>query len=219
VTLKLKFAPRQSGFVFFPDKPEKKLAAGGNIAYYKNLLTLEGSWTVSFDPAWGGPKSTVFETLQDWSKHPDDGIKYYSGRATYTKTFTLSAVSTEQTYFLDLGSVKNLANVSLNGIALGTIWCAPWHVEIKPKAGENLLEITVINLWVNRLIGDEKFDGSLKYDGDGNSHTFPPWVNSSVPRPETRFTYTVYNPWKAASPLRESGLLGPVAVQAEQQAQ
>jgi len=211
VTVKLSFAPRQSGFVFFPDKPVTGPLPKGNRAEYETILTLDGSWDVSFDPKWGGPEQIVFERLQDWSKHPDERIRYYSGRATYTKTFNLPDVSPDQKYFLDLGKVQNLANIQLNEEKLGTVWCAPWHTEIKPKKGENQLVITVVNLWPNRLIGDQKMAGGLQ----GDSSTIPKWAGGTVPRPDSQFTYAYGNLFKTDSPLLESGLLGPVTIQVE----
>jgi len=212
VKLELQFAPRQSGFIFFASEPQEERASHGNIPEYKTLLNLEGSWELSFDPEWGGPAKITFPELTDWSEHAKEGIKYYSGRASYAKTFTMPELQEGQKYVLDLGTVKNLANVTLNGKKLGTLWCAPWHMEIEPEQGENTLEIEVVNLWVNRLIGDEKSDGSVEYDGGGNTHKLPAWLNGSVPRPEHRYTFALYNIWKADSPLQPSGLLGPVLI-------
>ena len=211
VSLNLEFAPRQSGFVFFANKA--KPAAGENNPQLKTVKTLEGAWDVRFDPKWGGPAKTTFPTLTDWSKNSDGGIKYYSGRATYTKTFTMPNRAKGQKVFLDLGTVKNLANVTLNGKKLGTVWCAPWHIEIEPKAGKNVVEIEVVNLWVNRLIGDIKFDpNGVDRTPGGMATRLPTWLDGSVPRSENRYTFALYNPWKPDSPLQPSGLLGPVTI-------
>ena len=79
------------------------------------VTTLEGPWSVAFDTAWGGPEKVVFESLSDWSAHPVDGIRHYSGIATYSKTFNLpesflAKNSTE--IYLDLGIVKNMARLA-----------------------------------------------------------------------------------------------------------
>ena len=82
------------------------------------------------DPKWGGPESVTFETLEDWSKRPEDGIRFYSGTAVYRKTFDAPNLPPGQRIYLDLGVVKNLARVRLNGQDLGVVWCAPWRVDI-----------------------------------------------------------------------------------------
>jgi hypothetical protein len=218
VNLKLEFAPRQSGFVFFSNQP--KPASGKNNPKLETVLTIDGAWNVGFDPNWGPfdsaqgrrPGEFVFEKLEDWSKSVNEAIKYYSGRATYKKTFTMPDVAKGETYFLDLGKVKNMANVTLNGKKLGTVWCAPWHIQIQPEKGRNVLEIEVVNLWVNRLIGDIKFDGSVERHSNGLAKRLPAWLDGSVLRPENRYTFSLYNPWKPDSPLQPSGLLGPVTI-------
>jgi hypothetical protein len=151
---------------------------------------ISGSWEVSFDPRWGGPENITFDSLADWSQRPEDGIKFYSGTAVYRKSFEVPSPGplAGQKYFLELGVVKNLARIKLNGRDLGVVWCAPWRVETGDalKAGINQLEIEVANLWPNRLIGD-----------------------LSLPA-EKRFAWTTRNPFKKNSPLLPSGLLGPV---------
>ena len=152
---------------------------------------VDGPWKVSFDPAWGGPKGEVeFETLEDWTKRPEWGIQHYSGIATYRKMVTSKVVPTS----ISLGDVANLARVKLNGKDLGSVWCWPWRVTVPEgawKDGENLLEIEVANLWLNRLIGD-----------------------ASLPE-EKRLTRTTVNPYKPTEPLRKSGLFGPVCLERE----
>ncbi|MCX6926226.1 MAG: glycosyl hydrolase, partial [Verrucomicrobia bacterium] len=164
-----------------------------NFPQAKKVAELAGSWEVAFDPKWGGPERVTFASLEDWSKRPEDGIRFYSGTAIYRKTFDRPTVPHRQRMYLDLGVVKNLARVRLNGHDLGVVWCAPWRVDITDavKAKDNQLEIAVANLWPNRLIGDQ---------------TLPP---------EKRLTSTTWNPFTKDSPLLESGLLGPVALLAE----
>jgi hypothetical protein len=158
------------------------------------VAEVAGPWQVTFDPNWGGPdKPVTFTTLEDWSKSEEKGIKYYSGSATYKKSFECPSLAKNRRVYLDLGVVKDLAEVSLNGKKLGTVWCAPWRIEITDavRAGSNDLELVVVNQWVNRLIGD-----------------------SEVPQKE-RVTWTTHNPYNSQSTLRPSGLLGPVRVVAE----
>ena len=192
-TIPMHLDPEQSCFVIFR-KPVAKVATQEiNFPSFRDAgVSFSGPWEVSFDPKWGGPEKISFDTLDNWSRRPEAGIKYYSGRATYRKIFTLptASVVAGQKYFLDLGVVKNLARVRLNGHDLGVIWCHPWRIEVSDaiQPGENHLEIEVANLWPNRLIGDQ-----------------------SLP-PEKQFTWTTRNPYQKNSPLLSSGLLGPVVL-------
>ena len=107
-----------------------------------------------FDPVWGGPATVDFETLEDWTTRKEDRIKYYSGTAIYKKTITIPPLDKEKRMYLDLGTVKHIAEVTLNGENLGVVWTAPWRIEISTKSarpGNNLLEIAVSNVWANRL--------------------------------------------------------------------
>jgi len=176
------------------------------------LVTIKGPWQVSFDPKWGGPKSITFDKLTDWSKNGNEGIKYYSGFATYYKDIDLPAnISLSKDHiYLDLRNVKDLAKVKLNGKNVGVIWTAPYRVDITSamRRGQNHLEIQVVNRWVNRLIGDQK----LPDDGIKNGK-WPDWLLKGKPRPSARYTFTTYNPYKQDSPLTPSGLIGPVTIQ------
>jgi hypothetical protein len=157
---------------------------------------IDAPWEVSFDPKWGGPEKVAFAQLDDWSKRPEPGIKFYSGKAVYKTTFDCAADFTKSRCYLALGTVKNMAAIKLNGRDLGVAWCDPWRVEIPNGVlleHGNKLEVTVANLWINRLIGD-----------------------SQLPQ-DKRLTWTTYNPFHPDSPLQESGLLGPVTVQMEEE--
>ncbi len=168
-------------------------ATGQNFPEFKPVQDLAGPWTVQFDPKWGSPESAEFPALISWSAHADDGIKFYSGTATYRQTFQLQA-KPQSGIILDLGQVQVMAQVKLNGKDVGVVWTPPYRVDISDAAivGENSLEISVANLWPNRLIGDQ-----------------------SLP-PDKRLTSTTWNPFQKNSPLLESGLLGPVTLQVEQ---
>ena len=196
VTVPMRFEPHQSFFVVFgggarPDRP-----ASGEERNFGRLQTIgpiDGPWEVSFDPDLGGPPSVTFPTLEDWGRRTEAGIKYYSGIATYRSTFDLpeTARLDGRPLALDLGVVCNVARVRLNGRDLGVVWCAPWRVDVTQavQAKDNRLEIDVANLWPNRLIGDQ-----------------------ALP-PEQRIAWTTFNPYRPASPLLASGLLGPVTLQ------
>ncbi len=122
------------------------------------MTVISGPWTVSFQPERGAPGQAVLETLIPWNENTDLGIKYFSGTGTYSKTIQAPAEWFNQgsQLWLDLGSVKNLAEVIVNGKSLGIVWKTPFRVNVTGalKEGENKLEIKVTNLWVNRLIGD-----------------------------------------------------------------
>ncbi|WP_295671731.1 glycosylhydrolase-like jelly roll fold domain-containing protein [uncultured Mucilaginibacter sp.] len=209
----LQFEPYQSYFiVFHTGRVAKPIANKDNFPVFNKIETLSGPWQISFDQKRGGPAKTTFNELSDWTKSPVEGIKYYSGIAVYKKEFNLQAnVSIAHgKIYLDLGDIKNLARVKLNGKDLGVIWTAPWHVDISSaiKQGNNQLDIEVANLWVNRLIGDEKLpDDGIKDD------KWPDWLIKGLPRPSGRITFSTFHPYNQNSPLFKSGLLGPVTLQ------
>ena len=152
---------------------------------------IEGSWSVKFEPDLGAPPTITLEKLASWSDNSDAGVKYYSGTGTYTKTITAPAdwFGKSGHLWLDLGDVKNLATVTVNGKDLGLVWHAPYRVDVTDalKPGPNEVTIKVTNAWVNRLIGDQQ-PGATKY------------------------TYADVKPYNAKSQLLPSGLLGPVRV-------
>jgi hypothetical protein len=155
------------------------------------LTTVEGPWAVSFQPDLGAPPSITLDTLASWTESTDAGVKYYSGTGTYTRTIQAPADWFKKGAHLciDLGAVKNLAEVLVNGKSLGIVWHSPYRVDatsaLKPGANEVVVKVT--NAWVNRLIGDQQ-PGA------------------------TKITFADVKPYKATSPLLPSGLLGPVTV-------
>jgi hypothetical protein len=213
----LRLDAHQSGFVVFyksnlPDEAAASARASGGRSGIRSELT--GPWTVAFDPAWGGPERIVFDQLSDWTARSEEGIRFYSGIARYSRTFDLpEAAGAAEDWVLDLGTVKNMARVRLNGTDLGVVWTAPWQVTIagvaQPKG--NRLEIEVANLWVNRLIGDEQFP-----DDGVQKGRWPDWVLNGAPRPTERFTFTTHRFYKKGDPLQPSGLIGPVTIRAGQ---
>jgi hypothetical protein len=192
-TIPMQFEANQSFFVIFPRNGASKSPAledGVNFPKVVPVATLDGAWEVSFDPKWGGPENITFPKLQDWTQRREEGIRFYSGLATYRKTFDAPRFTGKPVY-LDLGTVHELARVTLNGKKLGVVWCAPWRIEITGALKEkgNQLEIEVANLWPNRLIGD------------------------AAKPPEERMTWTIEkHPYKADTQLLPSGLLGPVRI-------
>ena len=176
--------------VVMADGKRIPVTAGGIPA----SLPIRGPWLVKFPPKLGAPDSATFDQLASWTTSNDPGVRYFSGTATYVKEFTVPEgwLTPGAKFYLDLGRVMNLAQVTLNGRDLGVLWKKPFQIEITSalKADANKLEIKVTNLWPNRLIGD-----------------------ASLPL-EQRVTWTSYNNYTKDSPLLESGLLGPVAIKA-----
>ncbi|MCK9617743.1 MAG: glycosyl hydrolase [Lentimicrobiaceae bacterium] len=215
ISINVKLDASQSFFVIFNKslKPESKEPVSKNdFTDSHPIMTLEGPWNIAFDPAWGGPEKVVFETLSDWTRRPEEGIRYYSGIATYSKTFDMpeSTGSLKKSeLYLNLGKVKNMARIRLNGKDLGVLWTSPWQVNISGavKKKGNKLEIDVANLWANRLIGDE----SLPDDGI-KDNKWPDWLLNGTPRTSGRYTFTTHRFYKKDDPLMESGLLGPVSI-------
>ncbi len=148
------------------------------------LATVEGPWKVNFQPGRGAPAAVTFDTLSSWNDNADAGVKYFSGKGDYTKTIDVNAdwLIKGAHIWLDLGDVKNLADVKVNGKPLGIVWHAPFRVDVTSalKPGANEVSITVTNAWTNRLIGDEQ-PGATKY------------------------TFADEKPYKANSPLLPSG--------------
>ena len=174
-----------------------------------------GPWKIAFDPKWGGPAHVTFEKLEDWSKRPEEGIKYYSGTASYQTTFRYTATAAPTKTWLHLGKVAVMAEVKLNGKDLGILWKAPYRVEVTDaiQAGENQLEVKVVNLLINRQIGDEQLPEDSDRNPNGTLKAWPQWVQGGKPSPTGRFTCGSHRLWQKNDPLVESGLLGPVTIQ------
>ena len=218
----LRFEPSGSCFVVFASADEVRApsVARKNFPHYRPVQEITGAWQVAFDPKWGGPARTEFPTLGDWTKHADDGIRHYSGTATYRKSFrwTGGVVPAGPSVWLNLGKVKNLARVNLNGRDLGIVWKPPFRVDATAalRAGENELEVVVANLWVNRLIGDEKKPADMEWQGT-LPKAWPVWLTDpKQPRTSGRLTFETFPHWQADEPLLPSGLLGPVVFEQEE---
>ncbi len=189
---------------------------------------IAGPWEVTFDPKWGGPAlpedatkpaKVIFANLEDWSKRPEAGIKYYSGTAIYRNTFNVPAAEladAQRAIYLELGQVDVMAEVKLNGKDLGILWKPPYRVDATTalRAGENTLELQVVNLWINRMIGDEQLPEDSQRSKDGRIEVWPKWLREGKPSPTGRFTFATWRGWKKNDPLVASGLLGPVTLEA-----
>jgi hypothetical protein len=190
--LAVPLAPGGSVFVVFRDsKPEGPVPP---LAQPDSEEPVAGPWPVRFAEGWGAPAQTQFETLKSWTDSPEEGIKYFSGTAAYHQTLDLPAgkLGPGRRVYLDLGQVRDVGEVLLNGRPLGIVWKPPFRVDLTPAArvGKNELIVKITNLWINRLSGDMVTKGK-------------------------RYTRTNQQPWEdigGGEAWREqtSGLLGPV---------
>ncbi len=188
-TVPLRLNPNEAVFVVF----RRPVAAASRTLprpVETAIATIDGAWDVSFQSDRGAPDKVTLDKLMSWSESTDTGIKYFSGTGTYTKIVNAPAdwFRPGTRLWFDLGDVKNLAEVVVNGKSLGVVWTIPFRVDVTDaiKPGANSVEVRVTNLWVNRLIGDQQ------------------------PGVTRRYTYTTMPFYKAGSPLLPSGLLGPV---------
>lgn len=188
-TLRLRLNPNEAVFVVF-----RRAATEQSRTLPREvetpLATLDGAWDVGFQPDRGAPAKITLDRLISWSESADAGVKYFSGTGTYTRVVNAPAewFKSGSRLWLDLGDVKNLAEVVVNGKQLGIVWKTPFRVDVTDamKVGANAVEVKVTNLWVNRLIGDQQ------------------------PNVNRKYTYTTMPFYRADSPLFPSGLLGPV---------
>ncbi|HTL56949.1 MAG TPA: glycosyl hydrolase [Candidatus Limnocylindrales bacterium] len=188
-------------------------------------LVLEGKWDVKFPPNSGVPERVALDRLISWTEYTNAGVKYFSGTATYTKTFEIPAelFAGHRHLSLDLGKVQVIAHVRLNGQDLGILWKPPFEVDVTEaaKTGRNELEVRVVNLWPNRLIGDEQLPDDCEWRTHGAGYgdpllKWPDWFLEGKPRPTARITFSSWKHWQKDSPLLESGLIGPVRIMCEQ---
>ncbi len=176
-------------------------------------IVLSGAWDVNFPSAIGNAVHTSFDELLSWANATIEDIRYFSGTASYKKQFHVPAgfVKKGHALQLDLGDVKVIAEVILNGKNLGILWKVPYLVNLDDavKKGNNTLEVKITNLWPNRLIGDEQLP--LDYVRKGNDVAeWPDWLLNKTDRPTNRVTLPAFKHWNVDSALLPSGLIGPV---------
>ena len=159
-----------------------------------DVKNIEGPWKLSFQEGRGAPAKATFKTLIPLDKSEKDGIRYFSGKVTYTTTFKLSSeqITKGASYVLSLGDVKNIADVSLNGKSIAVLWKAPFETEVTDALlpGKNTLTVTVANLWVNRIIGDARAEEDARH-----------------------YTWTPQKFYDENGKLLPSGLIGPVKIE------
>jgi hypothetical protein len=156
-------------------------------------ILLRQPWKVAFPKGWGAPDSLLWNGLASWADSPDPGVKYFSGTASYSNSFVIPQDDPQKGHslFLDLGKLKEVAEVFVNGKSAGILWKEPFRVDISRfvKPGDNALDITVTNLWNNRIVGD-----------------LQPGNRTAYARTNIKKLFS------AKTPLISSGLLGPVKI-------
>jgi len=177
-------------------------------------VPVTGPWEVRFAAA-GDARQATFGQLVPWNEHADPAIKYLSGTAAYRKTVAVpndTLQGDDCRWELDLGAVPVMARVILNGRDVGVLWKTPLRVDVTDavKAGDNVLEIEVVNLWPNRMIGDEQLPEDSDRYCNGTLKAWPDWLGKGEPSPAGRQTFTSWRMWKKDDALLPSGLLGPV---------
>ncbi len=182
----------ESAFIVFrKDADGRQADRGINFPATTRAVEITGPWEVTFTRPDSSGFTIQLDDLIDWSEHPDTAVNYFAGSATYTNQLPVVDLDAGERIYLELGSLVALAKVRVNGRAVGGVWTAPYRLDITDAwtADGNEVEITVVNTWVNRLIGDQRLPAAA------------------------RSAWTIVNPYRADSPLHPAGLLGPVALQ------
>jgi hypothetical protein len=163
-TIRVELQAHGSLFVFFNNEDRRSLP----ISEQKSVLEqkeIAGPWKVTFPPKWGAPPEAVFARLISWTDAKDSGIRYFSGTATYSNRFTLDPQARGTHVVLNLDDMRDVAEVFVNGRSAGVLWTKPFQVEISGlvREGENELKVDVVNMWVNRLVGDQELPVDKRY--------------------------------------------------------
>lgn len=204
------------------------------IARVPDPVTITGPWTVHFQPGRGAPGSVTLPRLESLSHNADNGIRHFSGTATYQRTITVpaAALGKGRRVYLDLGRVEILSGVAVNGKDLGVVWKEPYRFDITDAVhgGPNSISLAVTDLWSNRMIADAALpeEGAFedttwaigeKVGPDGRKTSimarritaFPDWFKAGQPKPPGgRVTFSSWTFYSPDEPLLDSGLLGPV---------
>lgn len=196
-------------------------------------VSVEGPWSVSFrEPGADVDIATAtFSKLVSWTESSNANIRYFSGTATYCKDIVLNSawrsIESSRRVYLDLGDVHEIAEVTVNGHNYAASWKPPYRVDVTDvitniEGGENVLhiEVKVTNLWPNRLIGDARLPDDSVWDDGSDSKGYPlikqwpEWLQRGLPSPTGRHTFTTCRLWASDDKLLESGLIGPVRLEA-----
>ena len=199
-------------------------------------IPVVGTWEVTFrEPmATHDMVTAKYTKLESWTKSDNTDIRYFSGTATYFMKFCMKnnrvcpqengVCPQGERFILDLGIVKNIATVTVNGKTYPTLWKPPFSVDITEAVKPNApieLEVKVTNYWPNRLIGDARHPDDCEWDDGSMSKgyplvkAYPDWLVEGKRSPTGRHAFSTCRLWNADEPLLESGLLGPVRLQVE----
>jgi hypothetical protein len=196
ISMEIELPAHGSVFVVFHNENRRDIALVADQDRKAAGAEIPGPWKVNFPPDWGAPPSVVFDRLISWTESDDEGVKYFSGTATYQNKFQADEDGVKNGMMLDLGEVRDVAEVFINGKSAGILWKKPYQADISQliKAGENELKIEIVNLWVNRLTGDMLADPKDRFCKTNQSFmTKEVWPGGDEP-----------------FRLQPAGLLGPV---------
>jgi len=187
-----------------------------DISTELTTMEISGPWRLKFPNATGKTSEIELNKLDSWTNLPDKEINYFSGTGTYSNTFTLPSTFNKKgnKIYLDLGDVKVMARVYVNDKEVGICWRPPYRTDISSfvHSGKNDLKIDVVNLLVNRQIGDENLPEDSERNPNGTLKSWPDWVLKDKQSPTGRHTFATWRLWKKDDPLQDSGLMGPVVL-------
>lgn len=221
VNIPLHLTPKGSLFVVFSKANIEGSEPHKTLTKKTSELAISGPWALNFLDGSGAPSNYQMNDLKLWQHIEIPAIKYYSGTVAYQNHFHINSINLEETAWLELGEMYDLAEVVVNDKSAGIIWKKPYQIDISSllKKGNNTLKIMVTNRWINRLIGDEFIKTDLKYDISTNKFTtgklveLPLWLGSNtLKRTDQRHTFTTWKHYSSTDPLVNSGLLGPVKI-------
>ena len=208
--------PSGSLFVVFRSRGAEDLPVEGVLAE-RTVQRISGPWRLSFPPGWDASERVVLTNLISWTELPNDADRHFSGTAAYDTHFTVVSKAEGVRYVVDLGEVKNLARVTINGVRYDPLWRPPFAQDVTEslRVGRNDMKVEVVNLWPNRLIGDESKEPDRRWNGNGRSVGIlevPKWVGRGERSPTGRLSFSAWRHWMKDDALLPSGLLGPVTL-------
>ena len=208
----LDFKPSGSTFVVFRRARGEVESASAPPYSFQEIAVPENAWSVTFSGV-AAPAPCVFERLISWTDHRDEAVRHFSGTAAYEARLKLPG-QRQGRIVLDLGEVRDFAQVEVNGLAYPALWRPPYRVDITdavdPQGDSLKVRVRVTNRWPNRLIGDDFLPDDCQWNDDGSLREIPKWVLDGKPSPTGRHTFTTWKHWKKTDALLPSGLLGPV---------